>query len=141
MARNVTGVSNPSLFAAPPTINASGELLYTPASNAFGTSTFEVSVQDSGGTSRGGVNTSETQTFTVTVLADVDFGDAPSAYPVAIADDGAGHIIGPLFMGDTVGKMRSFCKRVAVLNDCRIYEFDDLDEAEEFQNNEALAYG
>lgn len=46
-----------------------------------------------------------------------------------------------MFMGDGVGKMRSFCKRVAILNDCKIYEFDDLDEAEAFQKSETLAYG
>ena len=46
-----------------------------------------------------------------------------------------------MFMGDGVGKMRSFCKQVAILNDWKIYEFDDLDEAEAFQNSETLAYG
>jgi Ca2+-binding RTX toxin-like protein len=46
-----------------PTVN----LTYTPAANAFGTSTFDVAVQDSGGTANGGVDTSTTQTFTITV--------------------------------------------------------------------------
>ena len=47
---------------------------------------------------------------------------------------------GPL-LKEKLERMRSFCKRVAILNDWKIYEFDDLDEAEAFQNSETLAYG
>ncbi|MEG3941428.1 DUF4347 domain-containing protein, partial [Microcoleus sp. S36b_A3] len=61
----VSSIGTPSLFATLPAVNASGNLTYTPAPNAFGTSTFGVRVQDSGGTP--GVDTSTTQTFTITV--------------------------------------------------------------------------
>ena len=54
-------------FSTPPSVNASGNLSYTPAPNAFGASTFDVRVQDSGGTASGGVDTSAPQTFTITV--------------------------------------------------------------------------
>jgi Dockerin type I domain/GEVED domain/Bacterial Ig domain len=67
VAYSVTGISNPALFLAPPTINTAGTLSFTPADDAFGSSTFVVTVQDDGGTANGGVDTSESQTFTITV--------------------------------------------------------------------------
>jgi hypothetical protein len=63
----VSNVSNAALFASGPSINASGTLTFTPAANAFGSSTFDVLVQDDGGTANGGDDTSATQTFTITV--------------------------------------------------------------------------
>lgn len=71
----VSSVSNPSLFSVQPTVNAAGQLSYTPAANAFGTSTFQVAVQDNGGTANGGVDTSVPQTFTITINS---VNDAPS---------------------------------------------------------------
>jgi hypothetical protein len=67
LAYAVSNISNPSLFQTLPTISASGTLSYTPAANACGTSTFTVTVRDSGGTANGGVDTSLGQTFTLTV--------------------------------------------------------------------------
>ena len=67
---------NAALFSAQPAINAStGALSFTSASNAFGTATITITLQDSGGTDRGGVDTSTTQIFTLTVNA---VNDAPS---------------------------------------------------------------
>ncbi|CAD5981544.1 Cell wall protein IFF6 [Planktothrix tepida] len=63
----VSNIGTPSLFAVAPAIDANGQLTYTPAADANGTSTFDVVVQDSGDTDNGGVNTSTTQTFTITV--------------------------------------------------------------------------
>ncbi|CAD5967981.1 DUF4347 domain-containing protein [Planktothrix agardhii] len=63
----VSNISTPSLFATVPTIDASGNLTYTPAADANGTSTFDVAVQDNGRIANGGVDTSTTQTFTITV--------------------------------------------------------------------------
>jgi hypothetical protein len=60
-------VSNPSLFSAGPAVATNGNLTYTPAANANGTSTFQVKVQDNGGTANGGVDTSDLQMFTITV--------------------------------------------------------------------------
>ncbi|MGI9213676.1 MAG: VCBS domain-containing protein, partial [Methylococcaceae bacterium] len=59
--------SNNALFSVQPTINASGNLVYTPASNANGTATVTVQAHDTGGTSNGGVDTSAAQTFSITV--------------------------------------------------------------------------
>ena len=52
-----------------------GNVDYTPAANANGTATFQVTVQDNGGTANGGIDTSVAQTFTITVNA---VNDVPS---------------------------------------------------------------
>jgi hypothetical protein len=65
----VGNVSNPSLFAVLPAVDAAGTLTYTLAADAFGTSAFSVQVQESGGTANGGIDTSAAQTFTLVVQA------------------------------------------------------------------------
>lgn len=64
---NITGNSNPSLFAAGPTISPTGTLSYTPDANAFGSATISVTLSDNGGTANGGVDTTAVQTFTITL--------------------------------------------------------------------------
>ena len=54
---------------------SNGTLTFTPAANANGTATVTVAVHDNGGTADGGVDTSATQTFAITVTA---VNDAPS---------------------------------------------------------------
>jgi hypothetical protein len=54
LAYHVTSISNPALFAIAPAIDTSGNLTYSLAANAFGTSTFLATVQDDGGTEGGG---------------------------------------------------------------------------------------
>ncbi|MEN9574272.1 MAG: Hemolysin, plasmid [Verrucomicrobiota bacterium] len=56
-----------SLFSVQPAIDASGNLIFTPAANSNGVATVTVIAQDTGGTANGGVNTSAAQTFTITV--------------------------------------------------------------------------
>jgi hypothetical protein len=68
---NVTGNTNPALFAVPPAIN----LTYTPADDANGSATISVTLSDDGGTANGGVDTSAPQNFDITVNA---VNDAPS---------------------------------------------------------------
>ena len=71
----ITSNDNNALFSAQPTIDASGNLTYTSAANANGSATVTVQIHDNGGTSNGGVDTSASQTFTVTVG---QVNDAPS---------------------------------------------------------------
>ena len=61
--------NNSSLFSAPPAISSSGTLTYTPATNANGSATVMVYLQDNGGTANGGVDVSATNTFIITVTA------------------------------------------------------------------------
>jgi hypothetical protein len=75
----VSNVSNPGLFSAGPTVANNGNLSYTTTANANGTSTFQVRVQDSGGVLNGGVDTSDPQTFTITV-------NPVNDNPTAVAD-------------------------------------------------------
>ncbi|MFM2091803.1 MAG: hypothetical protein RLZZ127_2292, partial [Planctomycetota bacterium] len=67
--------TNAALFAVQPAISPTGTLTYTPAANAWGTSTVLVTATDSGGTASGGVNTSATHSFIITVNG---INDAPS---------------------------------------------------------------
>jgi len=65
----VSEVSNPGLFSHWPNVSTNGALTYQSAINQSGTSTFTVTVQDTGGTANGGVERSAPQNFTLTVIA------------------------------------------------------------------------
>ncbi|HVX62800.1 MAG TPA: Ig-like domain-containing protein, partial [Pirellulales bacterium] len=58
---------NSALFSVQPTLDAAGNLSYTPAANAYGTANVTVVLHDDGGTANGGVDTSSPQTFTITI--------------------------------------------------------------------------
>lgn len=66
---------NNALFAAQPALSPIGTLTFTPAANASGSATITVTLKDSGGTANGGVDTSASQTFQITVTP---VNDAPS---------------------------------------------------------------
>ena len=59
--------NNNSLFSVQPDISNAGTLTFTPASNANGTATVSVQVQDNGETANSGDDTSQIATFTITV--------------------------------------------------------------------------
>jgi Bacterial Ig domain len=75
---------DPSLFSAQPTIDAAGDLRFTPAPDAHGSTEVTVRLHDDGGTANGGVDTSEPVTFTITING-VD--DAPVAHDDAATTD------------------------------------------------------
>ncbi|MEG4110259.1 Ig-like domain-containing protein, partial [Microcoleus sp. S13_C5] len=83
----VSNISNSALFATSPAIDANGNLTYTPATDANGTSTFDVKVQDSGGTANGGVDTSATQTFSITVNSVNDIPSFTATNPTTVNED------------------------------------------------------
>ncbi|MHB8072019.1 MAG: tandem-95 repeat protein [Candidatus Cryosericum sp.] len=64
-----------SLFIVQPAISPEGTLTYTPAPDANGPVTITVALHDSGGDTNGGIDTSISQTFTITVNA---VNDTPS---------------------------------------------------------------
>ncbi len=86
---------NPGLFAVPPAISADGTLTFTPAPDANGLSTLDISVRDDGGTSSGGSDASATQSVSITVRP---VNDAPTfglgADPTVPEDSGAQTIVG-----------------------------------------------
>ena len=80
----VTQISNSSLFAQEPTIDVNGNLYYTPAPNQSGTSTFQVTVKDSGNTDYGGNNLSSPQIFTIQVRP---IATTPTVSPAVTQED------------------------------------------------------
>ena len=60
-------VDKTQLFEIQPVISSDGKLTYKPADDASGVATVNVTAQDNGGTLNGGVNKSETQTFSITI--------------------------------------------------------------------------
>jgi hypothetical protein len=72
---NITNNTNAALFSAGPAVSPTGTLTYTPAANANGSATITINLQDNGGTANGGVDTSASQTFTITVNS---LNDVPS---------------------------------------------------------------
>jgi len=60
---------NPALFVLSPGVASDGTLTYTTAPNATGSALITVVLKDDGGTANGGVDTSSSQTFTITVNA------------------------------------------------------------------------
>ncbi len=91
---NVTNNNN-ALFSTQPAIDATGNLTFTPATNVSGSATVSVELMDDGGTANGGIDTSATQTFTITVNF---INDAPSftvgADQTVAEDAGAQTVIG-----------------------------------------------
>jgi HD-GYP domain-containing protein (c-di-GMP phosphodiesterase class II) len=64
---NTTANTNPTLFSAPPLVASTGTLVFTPAPGQSGTATITIEAQDDGGTANGGVDTSPSQSFDITV--------------------------------------------------------------------------
>lgn len=100
-----TVVSEPRLFSVQPAVDASGTLTFSLATNAFGEATISLSASHSGGRATGGVQTSATNTFTVTVQPVNDppsFGRIPTnvmanedAGPLAFTNWARGMSVGP----------------------------------------------
>lgn len=67
------------LFSVPPAISDVGDLTFMPAEHANGSTTVVVRLHDDGGTANGGGDSSDEQTFTITV-------DAINDVPVAVND-------------------------------------------------------
>jgi hypothetical protein len=88
----VTNNTNPSLFAAGPTIGSDGTLSYTPGANANGSATITVKLADNGGTANGGVDESGEVSLTITVdpVNDVPAADSQS---VNVTEDGQATIV------------------------------------------------
>jgi CSLREA domain-containing protein len=63
----ITSNTNPGLFSIGPGISSQGTLGFAPASNAHGSATITVLLKDNGGTANGGFDTSQEETFTITV--------------------------------------------------------------------------
>ena len=65
----ITGNTNPGLFSAGPAVSSTGTLSYTPALNQVGSATITLVAKDNGGTANGGVETSASQAFVITITS------------------------------------------------------------------------
>jgi len=83
----LSGLTNTALFSVAPLVAPDGTLSYTPAPNASGTATFQLAVQDDGGTANGGDDTSAPRTFTITVLPVNDPPTLAASAPSGILED------------------------------------------------------
>lgn len=63
----VVSNSNPTLFTSGPTVTSDGTLTFETAANASGSSTIQLRLKDNGGTSAGGVDASDIQSFSITI--------------------------------------------------------------------------
>ena len=92
--------NNTTLFAVQPAIDGSGVLTFTAALDKNGTATVSVSLTDDGGTADGGVDTSATQTFDITING---VNDAPVVDPVQLTINEDGSATGTLTVTDADG--------------------------------------
>src|SRR5262249_52240846 len=86
----VTGDTNPSLFAVAPAVSSTGTLTYALAPDAFGSAMITLVAKDAGGTANGGVDTSAPQTFAIAVTGvnDPPSFTVPAAAPTVLEDSG-----------------------------------------------------
>jgi VCBS repeat-containing protein len=80
---------NAALFTAggQPLVGTDGKLTYTPAPDAFGMATVTLYLTDNGGTALGGVDTSLTRTFTITVKPVNDQPSFTDGGNIAVGED------------------------------------------------------
>ena len=89
----VSDITKPDLFSVAPSVSPDGTLTYQSAPDAFGVSEFTVVVRDDGGTEHGGIDTSEPQTFTITVLSVNDPPTFTASDPPEIHEDAGPQVI------------------------------------------------
>ena len=86
------------LFSVEPAISTDGILTYTPAPGTSGTATVTVALHDNGGTANGGVDTSPSQTFNITVTPGVATPQVVPMAPVSFVQGGtAGNVVVAMF--------------------------------------------
>jgi len=83
------GVGTPSLFSVQPAISSTGTLSFTPAPGASGTSSITATLVDSEGTANGGTNSSDQETFSITIVAQLDPPTTSGIGDVSVLEDAA----------------------------------------------------
>lgn len=148
----VSGLTNSELFSITPSIDESGVLTYTPAADTAGTATFNVSVQDSGGTTNGGVDTSEEETFTIIVKGapGVVFGQLAgtvsedgetAAYTVALASQPTANVSLTLNGGEELQSLPSLNFTPETWSQAQTVTVSAIDDTEnESQHTSTISY-
>jgi|GEM_PF-2565095 len=86
---------NPGLFAVAPHVSGDGTLTFTSAENQFGSAFVTLTIKDDGGTQNGGVDTAESQSFTITVNP---VNDAPTVTHVPLVGTEMGVATPPIIL-------------------------------------------
>ncbi|HEY2090520.1 MAG TPA: Ig-like domain-containing protein, partial [Thermoanaerobaculia bacterium] len=94
---------NNALFSSQPAVASNGTLTYTAAPNANGVATVTVAAHDNGGTANGGVDTSASQTFTITVTAVNDPPSFTKGADQTVLEDSGAHSVTPWATGISAG--------------------------------------
>merc|ERR1712000_803191 len=91
---DLSALTNPDLFSVAPAIDlTTGDLTYTPAHNAFGTSVVTVELKDDGGVANGGVDTfSHSLTIQIRAVNDKPSFDIQSSLPDILGARGNQHV-------------------------------------------------
>jgi hypothetical protein len=91
----VTENTNPSLFDVLPSVDSSGNLIFSPKPNVSGVATITLQLHDSGGTVSGGVDTSPPQIFSINISKPHPWHNAASRLDVTGRPDGSpdGHVV------------------------------------------------
>jgi hypothetical protein len=93
----------PELFAEVPSISPTGELTFTPAKDAVGIASVDVTAIDSGGVTNGGKNTSPMRTFSITLNPKNDAPQVSLLGDVTDLEDGGVRTIPRFATGDPGG--------------------------------------
>ncbi|HPH96017.1 MAG TPA: Ig-like domain-containing protein [Anaerolineaceae bacterium] len=80
------------LFSGQPAISASGDLTFTPAADANGSTTLIVALKDDGGMDHGGTDTSATQTLDIQILPVNDAPSFSSEANVIVSEDSGSQV-------------------------------------------------
>ncbi|MEZ4701930.1 MAG: Ig-like domain-containing protein [Rhodothermales bacterium] len=86
-------VGNPALFSVQPALSSDGTLTFTPAPNASGVTSIGVTLSDNEDTSNGGLNTSNEETFTITIVAQADPPTTSGIADVTVLEDASNTVI------------------------------------------------
>ena len=89
----VTSETNAFLFSTTPEVSSTGTLTFTPANNVSGTSTVTLFLSDNGGIANGGVDTSPSQTFTITISNNNDPPTTTGIADVSVLEDAGDTVI------------------------------------------------
>jgi peptidoglycan/xylan/chitin deacetylase (PgdA/CDA1 family) len=76
-----------TLFSVSPAINEAGDLSFTPAENANGSTIVSIVLSDNGGTENGGNDTSDVQTFSITINAVNDIPTFTKGQDIQVDED------------------------------------------------------
>ncbi|HEX8003632.1 MAG TPA: Ig-like domain-containing protein [Mycobacteriales bacterium] len=96
-------VDTPALFLAQPTLSDTGTLQYTLAADAVGTATVTVTLSDNGGVLNGGDDTSDAQTFTITITPVNDAPSFTTAGSQSVLEDAAAQTVNGFVTSTSAG--------------------------------------